>query len=96
MKKKKNLTVKIMAILALSAIIISVVGTGILFVYEIYFNSSSQTDMLTPEEVEAYLEQLNLQQEVIEDDDIISEEIEDESQYQEELVDEDTSEEEIN
>ena len=105
MNKKKNLTVKIMAILALSAIVISVIGTGILFIYEIYFNPSAQADILSPEEIEAYLQELNIQQEQedndiiwegIEDSDIIWGEMNDEDiDYEEETVDIDISEEEI-
>jgi len=61
MKKQKNLTVKIMAGLALWAILVSVVWTGILFVYEAYFNSPAQVGDISPEELERLLEELQLE-----------------------------------
>ena len=63
MKKQKNLTVKIVAWLALGAILISVVWTGILFIYEVYFNPTSQVQDLSQEELEALIQQLQLQME---------------------------------
>ncbi len=61
MKKKNNTFVKVMASLALGAIIVSIIGTGILFLYELYFNPTPQVSDLNPEELEALLEQLQLQ-----------------------------------
>lgn len=61
MKQKKNFTVKVTAILALSAIVISVIWTGLLFIYEIYFSESPQVQDLTPEERGALLEELQIQ-----------------------------------
>lgn len=58
--KKKNMTVKFTAALALAAIFISVVWTWILFIYEVYFNAPTQVQDLSPEELEALLEQLQL------------------------------------
>lgn len=62
MKKKNNTFVKVMASLALGAIILSVIGTWIVFLYEIYFNPTPQVSDLSPEELEALLEQLQLQE----------------------------------
>jgi len=51
-----------MASLALAAIILSIIGTWILFLYEIYFNPTPETSDLSPEELEQLLEQLQLQE----------------------------------
>ena len=63
MKKQKNLTVKIVAWLALWAILISVVWTWILFVYEAYFNPAPQAQDISQEELDALIQQLQLEME---------------------------------
>lgn len=64
MKKKNNTFVKIMASLALAAITVSIIGTWILFLYEIYFNPTPEASDLSPEELEQLLEQIQLQENI--------------------------------
>lgn len=63
-----------MASLALGAIILSVVGTGLLFLYEIYFRETTQNTEISEEELQLLIEQLQQEQESQWDGDDLSEE----------------------
>lgn len=56
MKKRKNITAKVVAGIALGAIILSVIGTGILFVVS-SFSSQNSTE-ISQEELQKLLETL--------------------------------------
>ncbi|MCH8518995.1 hypothetical protein LAT59_04510 [Candidatus Gracilibacteria bacterium] len=86
MKKKNNLTVKIMASLALGAIVLSVIGTGLIFLYEIYFNTPSQVNDLSPEELERLIQELRLEQEDTGEDMSIIDESSREDEYEENVL----------
>lgn len=62
MKHRKNLIAKIVAGIALSAIIVSIVGTGILFIYQLYFQPTANSNQtINQEQLDAYLKSLESQ-----------------------------------
>lgn len=58
MKKKEKVLPKIVAWIALLAIVIWIIGTGVLIVFESFFNTTS-TPALTQEELQQYLDSLS-------------------------------------
>lgn len=61
--KKKNMTAKIAAIVALIAILWSVVWTGVLVVYESFFASNNSETSLTPEQLQDLINSYSLWEE---------------------------------
>ncbi len=52
---RKNMTAKIAAIVALIAIIWSIIGTGVLVIYQSYFSSPNSETSLTQEQLQELL-----------------------------------------
>jgi len=52
---RKNMTAKIAAIVALIAIIWSIIGTGVLVIYQSYFSSPNSEASLTQEQLQELL-----------------------------------------
>lgn len=75
-----------MASLALGAIVLSVIWTGLIFLYEIYFNTPSQVNDLSPEELERLIQELRLEQEDTGEDMSIIDESSREDEYEENVL----------
>lgn len=52
---RKNTTTKVAAIIALIAIVGSILSTGVLVIYESYFSSPNAESSLTPDQLQEFL-----------------------------------------